>query len=395
MGLRSTTDDRKRYASPTPHPTQPDLLVAVLEDHTHDTPSTVVNSLVCINTLTSTVYPLITGADFYAAPSFSPDGTKLAWQAWNHPHMPWVGTTISVANITFPTSPTLPPMQATHHIRIAQSMDPQPTHPGSGVSYVTWLDDDGLLFLAEASGWRNPWVYRLSLRDANPVLKAPIQEDFASVYKLLGASFYAPLDFSGPDDHPSQGACDRDGMKEMLFVAYRGGRSVLYVVDLARRGRAGAIELDCPFVDVNCVRAVGRSTEKDSAQVVFIASSADAPSVVTFCTISRLHTGYKASFSSTRTPPVEDTASCLSLPRPMTLTDDEGEPLHVVYYAPENPAFVALEGEQPPCIVNVHGGPTLVALQSLDFTKQWYTSRGWAWLDVNYRGSSLYGRKYT
>lgn len=369
--------------------------MAVLEDHAHDTPSTVVNSLVCIDTLASTIFPLITGADFFAAPTFSPDGTKLAWQAWNHPHMPWVGTTIWVADIAFPTTTSAgPPMQATNHVRIASSVTPQPSRPGSSVSYVSWLDDDALLFLAEASGWRNPWVYRLSLRNANPVLDAPIQEDFASVYKLLGASYYAPLNFSGDDHRTSSfsGARDRDGKREMLFVAYRGGRSVLYVVDLARRGRAETIELDCPFVDVSCVRAVGNSAEKDTAQVVFIASSADAPSAVTFCSISRLHCGYKASFSST---PMEDLAVPISLPRSMTLTDGEGEPLHVVYYAPSNPAFIAPDGERPPCIVNVHGGPTLVALQSLDWAKQWYTSRGWAWLDVNYRGSSLYGRKYT
>ncbi|KAF8451985.1 hypothetical protein L210DRAFT_3638560 [Boletus edulis BED1] len=85
-------DDRKRYASPTPPPTQRHVLVAILEDHTHDTPSMVINSLVCIDTLTSAVYPLIAGADFYAAPTFSPDGTKLAWKAWNHPHMPWYKT---------------------------------------------------------------------------------------------------------------------------------------------------------------------------------------------------------------------------------------------------------------------------------------------------------------
>ncbi|KAG6373549.1 Alpha/Beta hydrolase protein [Boletus reticuloceps] len=386
-------DDRKRYASPTPHPTQQHVLVAILEDHTHDTPSMVINSLVCIDTLTSAVYPLITGADFYAAPTFSPDGTKLAWQAWNHPHMPWVGTTIWVADITFPSPSTGPPMQAMDHIRVTTSVAPQPPHPGSGVSYVSWLDDDRLLFLAETSGWRNPWVYRLSLRNANPALKAPILEDFASVYKSLGSSYYAPLNFSGPDhDRSPQGS--RNGTKEMLFVAYRGGRSVLYVVDLAHQGRGEAIELECPFVDVSCVRAMGRPTEKDSAQVVFIASSTDSPSMVTFCSISRLQTGYHASFSSAKAP-VEVLSMCLSLPRPMTLTDSDGEPLHIVYYAPSNPAFVAPYGESPPCVVNVHGGPTLVALQSLDWMKQWYTSRGWAWLDVNYRGSSLYGRQYT
>ncbi|KAF8425415.1 hypothetical protein L210DRAFT_3567465, partial [Boletus edulis BED1] len=123
----------------------------------------VINSLVCIDTLTSAVYPLIAGADFYAAPTFSPDGTKLAWQAWNHPHIPWVGTTICVADITFPSPST----------RL-------PADPSRKRCLVRVVVDDKLLFLAETSGWRNPWVYRLSLRNANPALKAPILEDFAS-----------------------------------------------------------------------------------------------------------------------------------------------------------------------------------------------------------------------
>ncbi|KAF8130738.1 Alpha/Beta hydrolase protein [Boletus edulis] len=166
------------------------------------------------------------------------------------------------------------------HIRVTTSVAPQPTHPGSGVS--------------------------LSLRNANPALKAPILEDFASVYKSLGASYYAPLNFSGPDHN----------FPPKALGTYR----------LAKHGH-----------------------------ILLHLSAADGIPRVVFFRLSM----------------------CLCLPRPMTLTDSDGEPLHIVYYAPSNPAFVAPFGERPPCVVNVHGGPTLVALQNLDWMKQWYTSRGW------------------
>ncbi|KIJ67394.1 hypothetical protein HYDPIDRAFT_173941 [Hydnomerulius pinastri MD-312] len=361
---------------PTPHPSQQHLLVAISEDHTEDTPSRVVNSLVYIDTLTCTVYPLISGAHFYGAPTFSLDGTKLAWQEWNHPHVPWAGTDIYVANIS--ASPTS--ILETSRTRIAHSTTPQATRPGSCVSYVSWLTNASLLFLAEDGGWRNPWVYSLSSRDARPVLREPMEEDFASIYKLLGSSYYAPLHFSDSEDGASASDTTESIFVAFVFVAFRGGQSVLYILDVSSLGNVEVIEVDCPF---------------DTADVMFIAPRVDAPSAVIFCSISRSPTwGYTASFSSPGTPETNALAAYISPPRPMTLTLGDGEPLHAVLYAPTNPSFAAPDGEKPPRIVNIHGGPTTVALQSLDWTEQWFTSRGWAWLDVNYRGSSFYDRKY-
>jgi len=85
----------------------------------------------------------------------------------------------------------------------------------------------------------------------------------------------------------------------------------------------------------------------------------------------------------------------ISAPRPITLYRD-GKPLYVVYYAPKNPIYSgsSIAGEKPPCIVHAHGGPTSIETQVLDWIKLYYTSRGYAWLDVNYGGSSGYGREY-
>jgi len=87
----------------------------------------------------------------------------------------------------------------------------------------------------------------------------------------------------------------------------------------------------------------------------------------------------------------------ISEPQPITLkVAPTNSPLYVVYYPPWNPAYTgsSIEGERPPCIVEVHGGPTGFVGQGLSWSKQYFTSRGWGWLDVNYGGSSGYGRKY-
>lgn len=88
-----------RFANFAVHPTEPTLLVSILEDHKYCEPSDVVNTLCVINTTTKCVFPLVSGADFYASPKFSPDGTRIAWQQWCHPYMPWEGAKIFVANV--------------------------------------------------------------------------------------------------------------------------------------------------------------------------------------------------------------------------------------------------------------------------------------------------------
>ncbi|KAF9221075.1 hypothetical protein BS17DRAFT_819974 [Gyrodon lividus] len=207
-GLSGAAKDSYRYASPTPHPIQQHLLVAVLEDHTNDTPSTVITILVCINTLASIVHPSQTSMRLLA----SSGRHRIVSQEWKHPHHMCL-------------------IQDTDHTRIAMSMHAQPSHPGSGVSYDSWLTDDSLLFLVEAS-----------------VLKEWITEDVVSLYKLLGSSYYAPLDFSGSDS--SQGEAPLDSKVDVLFVAFCGGRTVLYVADTSNIGKVEGVELDCPFVDL-------------------------------------------------------------------------------------------------------------------------------------------------
>ncbi|KAF8882982.1 Alpha/Beta hydrolase protein [Infundibulicybe gibba] len=347
-----------RFADFEVHPMYHDLLVSVLEDHTDDTPAAVVTTLCIINTRTKSVHPLVAGADFYAAPRFSSDGSRIAWQQWFHPDMPWEGprSIVSLANATC----------------IAGKR---------GVlscGYPSWASTGTLLFTSDVSGYQNPWKY--SNGTAAPLFSAPIPEDFAEPAWLLGWSPFAMVDPEG-----------RYG----IFSAIRDGRNVAYLVDTQSQGAPQL--LDTPYVEIRSVRCVSRA----HAQAVFIGARADDKASIIQCKFvgSSGIAHARAEFSVLHATPtsVNFGPEIISPPRPISLKiPPSGAPLHVVYYAPRNPAYAgsSIKDERPPCVVSVHGGPTGFTSQGLSWEKQYFTSRGWGWLDVNYGGSSGYGRAY-
>ncbi|KAF5361416.1 hypothetical protein D9758_006219 [Tetrapyrgos nigripes] len=339
-----------RFAQICVHPTAPHLLVSVHEDHTIDEPASVVNNICLIDTNAQSVSVIVSGANFYAFPIFSPDGTRLAWQQWR-----CLG---SAATLSKP-------------ITIAgQNND-------VSVGWLSWASNSTLLFLSDVSGFSNPWKYDVDTNQSSPIFPKPIKEDFSEVMWSLGMFPYAVI--------------DRDG-RFGIFAAWRDGRSIFYLVDVKGRTRK---ELDSPYVKVDSVKTVSR----EKGQAVFIGGKAnDFPTVVQ-CTVSGLDSdSLQVTFENLNPPgEVPFRKDMVSIPKGITLeVPPTGDPLHVVYYAPHNPQYEgsSIEGEKPPCVVNVHGGPTGLAYQSLRSTIQYFTSRGWAWLDVNYGGSCCYGRAY-
>ncbi|EPQ53311.1 alpha/beta-hydrolase [Gloeophyllum trabeum ATCC 11539] len=322
-----------RFADFAVHPRYPSLLVAILEDHTKPEPANVVTQLCIIDTDAKSVTPVVSGADFYAVPRFSPSGTHLTWQQWFHPDMPWEGAEIHIAPVTVQDG----------QLHVAGSTYVAGKRKEISATYPFWCSDDLLIFTSDEAGYHNPWTYRVSADKADALLPTVVEEDFSEAAWWLGGSYGAPLD---------------DGTA--LLTAFRDGRSVLYIADVRN---AALTEVDCPYVNVEHIRHVGAD------QVVFVATAADAalPSAI------------------------------ISLPQPLKLSvPPDDEPVHVVFYPPTNPEYAGSDqaGEKPPCVVNVHGGPNWKEYQWLDWIKQYFTSRGWAWLDVNYGGSTGYGRKY-
>ncbi|KIJ58052.1 hypothetical protein HYDPIDRAFT_120069 [Hydnomerulius pinastri MD-312] len=351
-----------RYANFAVHPVKNNLLVSILEDHTIDTPQTVITTLCVINTELKAVFPLVVGADFYAAPVFNPSGTKIAWQEWYHPDMPWEGSLLYVADVLL-QSDTLVVTNKNHVA--GKRFD-------VSVAYPMWANDTTLLYTSDASeGFQNPFIYSTVTRQGALAFDRPIHEDFGLPAFSLGRDPYAIL----------------EGGKLAAFVAFRDGRTVLYVVDLTKTSAPVEVA-QFPYPVATPLRPVG------SNSFAFIALKSDGPGGVVLCTLTgpSLSPSYQTLKPSSSSLENEE---YISPPVPLTLYRD-GEPLYVVYYAPKNPKYdgSSIPDEKPPCIVGVHGGPTGLERQILAWQKMYYTSRGYAWLDVNYGGSAGYGRKY-
>ena len=335
--------------------------MAVFEDHTVDSPSTVVNSLLVINTVEQSIHPLVSGADFYASPVFSPDGSRIAWQQWFHPDMPWEGAEICCSDVRMDGN----------LLRLAD----RPLHVAGqrreiSVSFPFWVSNTTLLFTSDQSGYQNPWTCQFGggeQPEAKPVFDEPVPEDFGGPAWVLGGSPFAPLDGVG---------------NRVLFTSMKKGRSALYVVDLENRSQPQ--EVDCPYTVVQNMR----QAVPGQPEVVFVGLKVDEAATVVSCRVSFSEGLPSATFTTLKS--TVSSASLVSrlspkliaIPEPRTLlVPPNQEPLHVIYYPPTNPAYDGPSdpGEKPPCILSVHGGPTGISIQGLDWKRAYFTSRGWAW----------------
>ncbi|KAF9493029.1 alpha/beta-hydrolase [Pleurotus eryngii] len=358
-----------RFADFDVHPKISELVVAIMEDHTNDptgeAPSQVVNTLCVIDTVVKSVSPLVSGADFYSNARFSPDGSRLVWLQWFHPDMPWEGSELRHADVAI----TEGKVSLTNTITI----DGVPSK--ISVAFPSWVNNDTLLFTSDRSGYQNPHKYVGG--QATPVFLEPIAQDFSQPAWTLGWSPHAPIDETG---------------QNILCTAWKDGKTVIYLVDIQSRAPPQLVESS--FVAIDIIRAV--STE--SHQAVFSSPKVDADNAIIRCTLPSSLDPKDAEFTvvaPAEGTPVEFPDGIISIPQPLDIGPQDAL-VHVVYYPPNNPAYSgsSIPDESPPCVVNVHGGPTALENQALNWKKQYFTSRGWAWLDVNYGGSSGYGREY-
>ncbi|KAG9315059.1 alpha beta-hydrolase [Chiua virens] len=366
-----TPDNPKyRYADFAVHPVRHDLVVSILEDHTIDTPQTIVTTLCVINTTRKAVFPFVTGADFYATPVFNPSGTKVAWQEWYHPDMPWEGSLINVSDVLVQEDTIL----ILNKTRVAGELLTK------SVSYPRWVSDTTLAFTSdELNGFQNPFIYSTTTGSVELAIPECIKEDFGAPAWNLGNYPYAIL------DDPAGG-----NGKFGAFTAFRDGCSVLYIANLSGKKSIVSIK-DFPFSIANRVVQRGNS-------IVFNTGRSDAPGGIFMCTFTGPGQSFAPSYQLLESSSPQSTTgneAYITPPRSITLYRD-GKPLYVVYYAPKNPKYSgsSIHEEKPPCIVHAHGGPTGMAAQTLSWERLYYTSRGYAWVDVNYGGSSGYGREY-
>ena len=298
---------------------------------------------------------LVSGSDFYAYPAPSPDGTRLAWICWDHPLMPWDGTELRVTALD-----GAGPVSDKAEQQLLMGCETEL------VLAPVWRDDRSLYVISDRSGWWNLYVADLL---AFPRALCPREEEFAGPLWQLGLRPYAVLG---------------DGR---LAVAYGTGETRLGVLD-PDSGRL--TDLDLPYqVFVSGVSAAGRA-------VATIAGGPTVPATV-------IGVEVPAAGGAAQAPVVRELSrsagslpdpAYLPVPRAARLTGPSGSVVHAIVYPPANPAFRGPEGERPPYIVWVHGGPTSQVVPRLDLEKAFFTSRGIGIIDVNYGGSSGYGRAY-
>ncbi|KAF7965565.1 hypothetical protein HWV62_42860 [Athelia sp. TMB] len=378
-----TPEDTKKYhrfANFAVSPQDQSRIVAILEDHANDPngddPQNVINTLYVINTTRPTRQPTqVKGLpglpDFYSCPCFNTDGTKLAWLQWYFPDMPWEGSELWVADVEYSADSLTvvnPKLVSGEKLNIS-------------VAYPVWADAVTLIFTNDSSGFINPWKYSTITGKAQAILSTPIDEDFAPPAWPLGYSPYAVV---------------RDTTLG-LFTAFRAGANVLYYIDYGAE-QPQALEIESPFASVAAVRA----NKPGQPQFIFQSEQSAEVGGIIQCILS----GGSGSVAPTPTYTVLKTEGesltdkfppgIVSLPIAETFHISPEIPLYALLYKPVNPDYSgsSIPGEKPPCIINVHGGPTSLCVPTLDWVKQYYTSRGWAWLDVNYGGSSGYGREY-
>jgi dipeptidyl aminopeptidase/acylaminoacyl peptidase len=327
-------------------------LIAVREDHdpeTLDRHGEAENAIVEIDLESGEASILIEGADFVAAPRLSPDGRELAWLEWRHPNLPWDGTELRLADVADGGSIGEPRT-------IAGS-------PSDWISQPRWSPDGRLHFVAETSGWMN--LYRRGSRqdDGGHEALAPLEVEFAAPDWQFCYSNY---------DFLADGA--------IVAIGHSGGRDRLYRIE---PGVDVASELDVPFTDM-------RGLGVDGDRVVLRAASPTvAAAIGELDPASREWTVLRRSTTVVDFDPAD-----VSVARPVEFPTTGGRSAFGLYFGPHNQAFVGPDEERPPLIVTSHGGPTAAAYSALSIAVQLWTSRGFAVLDVDYGGSTGYGRDY-
>jgi dipeptidyl aminopeptidase/acylaminoacyl peptidase len=315
-----------------------DAVLAVREAHTGDGPSDVERDLVLVPLDASGPTSVVSGSRFLAQPRISPDGTRIAWIAWDHPNMPWDGT----------------------ELRVGELVDGRVTTwrtllggPNESVLQPEWLPGGDLAAISDRSGWWN--LYRVDQDGGGPTPLLAADRETGGPLWVLGTRWYLPL----PDGRIL--LASTFGSDEQLLLDPADGSTTTL-----RSDRSGT-----SFEDL-----------RDGRALLIDQSAADPVSLWSFDVVDGAFTVLRSG--------VDDLP--LDVFPQAELLDVEG--VHAVVYRPRNPGFAAPEGELPPFVAFVHGGPTGQAGVRVNPAFAYYTSRGIGVVDVDYGGSSGYGRAY-
>jgi dipeptidyl aminopeptidase/acylaminoacyl peptidase len=314
----------------------------------------------------SAIRVLVTGADFFAFPTPSPDGTRLAWINWDHPRMPWDGTELRVGSLA--GSVEGGSSQGTASLTVQDSALVM-GGPSESVLAPLWRDEDSLYAVSDASGWWNLYLVSAAAsvepdgaKRPGPIPLCPREEEFAGPLWQLGGRPFAVL------------------ANGQLAVLHGVGEPQLAVLD----PESGAL------TDAH----LGFEIVQQAVAVSGGAAAVIAGGPRTPWSVVRTWFDGATEVMRRRTVATPD-PRYLPDPRQVQLsTGPNGAVVHAFVYPPTNPEVKAPDGELAPYLVHVHGGPTSISLPVLNLETAYFTSRGIGVIDVNYGGSSGYGRAY-
>jgi len=330
-------------------------LICVREDHV-DGSREPVNSLVSISLeqsktvgeLTPNIQILATGNDFYSSPCLSPDNSQLAWLSWNHPNMPWDGTQLWVAKIQ--EDGTLGEAQL-----VAGGVDESIFQP-------EWSPTGVLYFVSDRTGWWNLYRWQPSNLDGEVEPLWEMAAEFGLPQWVFGMSTYG-----------------FESENRLICTYSQDGISYLASLNLQTK----QLEvIETPYTSIS-------SLQVTPGRAVFIAGSASKPTAMVELDLA---TGkMKVLRESTK---LEISPGYLCTPQAIAFPTQQGLTAYGFFYPPQNQDYQAPAGEKPPLVVKSHGGPTAATSSTFSLKIQYWTSRGFAFLDVNYGGSTGYGREY-
>jgi dipeptidyl aminopeptidase/acylaminoacyl peptidase len=284
------------------------------------------------------------GHDFFSSPRLSPDRRRLAWLSWDHPDMPWDASRLWL-------------------VELGADGRPGPARTvagGAGESIVqpAFSPDGQLYFVSDRTGWWN--LYRLG--DDGPMPVCPMAAEFAGPAWAFGLRWY---DFLSTDT--------------LLACFSEAGRWRLARIETAT-GRLQRIDLS--YTEIGSVMVAG-------GRAILRAGAPDRPAAILLLDPA---SGAVSELASAGDPGLDPAG--LARPEAIEFPSEPGQSAHAFYYPPTNPEFRAPPGERPPLVVKSHGGPTGSTSSELRLSLQYWTSRGFAVCDVDYGGSTGYGRPY-
>jgi dipeptidyl aminopeptidase/acylaminoacyl peptidase len=325
-------------------------LIAVGEVHDHGATALPRNMLIAVGidgSRSGTVTPLVEGCDFYASPRLSLDGEQLSWIEWDLPSMPWEASRLMVGRVGADGG-----LVNVRHVAGGEA---------SSVFQPEWTADGTLVFVSDASEWGN-----LAAFDGTGV--RPIWE--------CEAEFGRPL----------------WGLGSRSFAIANDGKVVAGLIrdGIARLGRVG-VDGTVPHEVAAAVSQIENLCGFAGGAAAIVTQRDTAPSIAI---LSDLESGTAHIELVRRSLEVALEPGMISEGRLLEIPGAGPDPVRAVYYAPANADFAGPAGSAPPVIVAAHGGPTGMADRGLKLKIQYWTSRGFAYLDVDYRGSWGYGRAY-